>query len=170
MTNGTSVKPDSKLIDAVSRQALSRASLAVASVMASALCIVTGALGKVAYDSVQRQRQADLDALTSQNLFIGSRIDSLSVSICNILSDFKEVRNEVERRGSRLVTLETEHRQITSTLSRLEPELQRIREDLAAIKATLAELQRQTKRDGARIGPPGPDEQAGVRIPMLWHF
>lgn len=158
---------DSKLVERVGSAILSKVSLIVASVMATLVCTLLAILGSFTYKTLQTQREADIVSLTNQNAALGVRIDGLAQSIGAYHADLREMRSEVEKRGSRIATLEAEHRSIGSSLSRMETELQNLRNEVAALRAALSR-----PRSELRLPLPAPpaEDQAQIRIPMLWHF
>mgnify|MGYP001607882339 CR=1 FL=1 len=116
--------------------------------------------GKMIFDGVLLKidhavEQLDKDRATDiANL--NARFTDLSGRLSDLSGDLRQIRNEQTSRTERLALLEAENKAFSKAMSDITPKLNRISDDVVAIKTQL----------GLRPQPP---RDLG-RIPMLWHF
>lgn len=153
-------EPDSKLIAATASRAASKVTIWVTGI---AFVIMGSAIlgaGKMLFDGVIVKIDQEVDQLDKDRTVdianLNARFNDLSVRLSDLSGDLRQMKDEQMRRTERLALLEAENKAFSKAMGDITPKLNRISEDVVAIKTQLG-LRPNSPRD---LG----------RIPMLWHF
>ena len=151
---------DSKLIAATASRAASRVTLWATGIAFTVMLSGLGVAGKMLYDGIVVKIDKGVDQLDKDRSTdianLNARFNDLSTRLSDLSGDLRQMKDEQMRRTERLALLEAENKAFSKAMGDITPKLNRISEDVVAIKTQLG-LRSQQPQD---LG----------RIPMLWHF
>ena len=161
---------DSKLIAATASRATAKVVLWATGIAFVVMGSGIVAAGKVIFDGVILKIDSSVVQLDKdRNVDIANlnyRFNDLSVRLSDLSSDMRNMKDEQMRRTERIALLEAENKAFAKAMGDISPKLNRISEDVVAIKTQLG--LRRSDRDRPNENPAPP--QGLGRIPMLWNF